>query len=181
MGDLNRVQKVKPICAVTFNADIPLSDIIPKLKNICGSVDLESDILDFSHTNYYEDEMGKDLKKIYLGFSPLIHPRYLPEMKLQTNVLETRWVKEGRRQVNLDPGYVTSAKMVLASTKDFSHRLYLSDGIYGDVQMICVRGEFQTQSWTYPDYQEIDVIEFFHKVRKTYLKQKEQDDFKDEL
>ena len=181
MGELNRVQKVKPICAVTFNRDIPLLEVIPKLKNICGSVDLESDIHNFSHTNYYRKEMGKNLKKVYLGFLPLIHPGRLPELKLQTNVLETSWMRDGRRQVNLDPGYVNSAKMVLASTKDYSHRLYLSDGIYGDVQMVCVHGKFQTQDWTYPDYRELDIIEFFNKVRKMYLKQKERDDLKDEL
>ena len=152
-----------------------------QVESICGKLDLQSEIIDFSFTNYYAEEMGEKLLKVYCTFQALMHPAKLPEMKLQTNVLEQQWLKDGKRQVNLDPGYVTSAKMVLASTKDFAHRLYLSDGIYGDVQLICSGGSYQTVAWTYPDYQNNTVLAFFNKIRKLYIKQKEEHDFKNEL
>lgn len=181
MGEIHQVQWVKPICAVTYNKQIALDSILPQLELICGKQEEQSAVIDFSFTNYYSEEMGDDLLKVYVVFQGLIHPNQLPEIKLQTNVLEQRWVKDKGRQVNLDPGYLSSAKMVLASTKDYSHRLYLSDGIYGDVQMICSGGSYQTLGWTYPDYKDEKVLTFFNKIRKQYIRQKEEYDFKNEL
>lgn len=181
MGEIHQVQWVKPICAITYGTQIFFESIIPFVEAICGKLDQQSEVIDFSFTNYYADEMGKNLLKVYCTFQELMHPNKLPEMKLQTNVLEQKWLKDQGRQVNLDPGYVTSAKMVLASTKDFSHRLYLSDGIYGDLQMICSGGSYKTLGWTYPDYQDPKVLEFFNTIRKQYIKQKENHDFKNEL
>ncbi|HNY92028.1 MAG TPA: DUF4416 family protein, partial [bacterium] len=77
----------------------------------------------------------------------------------------------GRRRVNLDPGYSEAAKLVLATTKNFGHRIYLGQGIYGDVQLFWRKGRFQSNPWTYPDYLEAKSLEFFSALRQDYLKE----------
>ena len=63
--------------------------------------------------------------------------------------------------MNLDPGYITPAKLVLASTKDHAHRLYLADGIYAEVTLAFRGKQWQPLEWTYPDYRRADFQEFF--------------------
>jgi hypothetical protein len=89
-------------------------------------------------------------------------------MKLKTNDLEERWRAAQGRQVNLDPGYVGYTKLVLASTKDASHRVYLGQGIYAEATLQFVRGSFQPWPYTYRDYAEPAAIEFFNRVRERY-------------
>ena len=120
--------------------------------------------------------MGKYLLKCFLSFRDLMPPEKLPSMKLRTNEIEDAWSKDGKRRVNLDPGYLTGAKLVLASAKDFAHRLFLSDGIYGDVQLQYARNRFNIQPWTYPDYQTETAIQFFEKIRQKYLVEVRQHD-----
>ena len=108
-----------------------------KLVNLNGPTDIESDIWPWEHTNYYEKEMGAGLKRKFIFFEKLIDPRSIVEIKLKTIELEKQYLNErGGRIINLDPGYLDSAKIVLVSTKDFSHRIYLSHGIYGEVTLI---------------------------------------------
>ena len=87
-----------------------------------------------------------------------------------TNELEASTAHRGRRSVNYDPGYLEAAKLVLATTKNFDHRLYLGNGIYGDVQLRFRKGAFAAMDWTYPDYQQQSVLDFFHLVRSWYLR-----------
>lgn len=106
-----------------------------------------------------------------VSFQALQMPDYLSEIKLATNYIERDFMEAGKRRVNLDPGYLTAAKLVLATTKDYSHRLYLGRGIFGDLHLRFEAGTFRPQPWTYPDYQEPFVLEFFNRVRETYLQQ----------
>lgn len=104
-----------------------------------GPLDLESEIMPWEITDYYREEMGSGIRRKFIFFSTLIDPGSLPAVKRFTNAVEDRFAQPGpsgsRRRINLDPGYVTEAKVVLASTKDFAHRVYIGDGIYGEVTL----------------------------------------------
>ena len=176
---VSRIRKslpVKLICGVTYTAENDLHDLLSDLETVLGCIDDRSESFDFSFTSYYEEEMGKYLLKCFLSFRDLMPPEKLPSMKLRTNEIEDAWSKDGKRRVNLDPGYLTGAKLVLASAKDFAHRLFLSDGIYGDVQLQYARNRFNIQPWTYPDYQTETAIQFFEKIRQKYLVEVRQHD-----
>ena len=164
MGTIRDVLKVKLICAVTFQPQMDLSQIIKALQFILDSVDDQSEVFDFSFSDYYQEEMGTDLKKVFISFQDLIHPNELPAKKLKTNELEIQWSDKNQRRVNLDPGYVTGAKLVLASTKDFTHRVFLGYGIYGDVQLRFRQNRFYPNEWTYQDYQTELALSFFQKA-----------------
>jgi len=122
-----------------------------------GPVDLESQPVAFEFTSYYEPQMGKGLIRRFIAFQRLIDPGILADVKLHTNRLELelaqRLCAPVPRPVNLDPGYLTPAKLVLASAKDFSHRVYLRDGIYAEVTLHYEKGgKFRSWPWTFPDF-----------------------------
>lgn len=136
-----------------------------------GQVDYQSDIIAFDKTNYYDREMGSNLKRKFYSFKKLIYPEELVKIKILTNGLEREFLNEsGGRGVNLDPGYLAPGKLVLASTKDYQHRIYLGDGIYGEVTLRFRRGSFWPWEWTYPDYRSTQYIDFFNHVMELYNK-----------
>jgi len=143
-----------------------------KLVERLGPVELRSGVLDFGHSAYYQEEMGEGLKRYFLGFRDLVSPDHLVALKHYTNELEHNAFSEGgRRWANLDPGYLTAAKVVLATTKDYAHRLYVSSGIYEEVTLIYRDRRFEALPWTYPDYRSGDYDAFFHQLRATYMRQ----------
>jgi hypothetical protein len=115
--------------------------------------------------------MGENLSKLFLVFAKLIAPATLPTIKCVTNTLEQEHTDEDKRLINLDPGYISQAKLVLATTKNYAHRIYLDQGIFGDIHLTYTNQSFQTQPWTYPDYQQPKIIEFFNTIRHNYLRQ----------
>jgi hypothetical protein len=135
-----------------------------------GSVDIQSAVWPFESTDYYEPEMGADLKRQFVSFEDLIHPERIGEIKRATNELETRICDDlllppDQRAVNLDPGYVALSKLVLATTKDHAHRIYLQRGIYAEVTLRFEDGAWRPWPWTYPDYAAPDYHGFFVEVR----------------
>lgn len=171
MGSIRQVKFVKPICGLLWASKIQLEAFCEELIPILGEIDLSSTPFKFSFTEYYTEEMGKNLKKCFFSFTKLINPGMLSTIKIATNQIEAGYSYKKKRQVNIDPGYITGAKLVVASTKDFAHRIYLDHGIYGDVQLRYLGRHFKSSPWTYPDYQTDDVLRFFEKVRSQYLKQ----------
>jgi hypothetical protein len=142
-----------------------------------GEIDSESPIFPFEHTAYYSAEMGQRLKREWVSFEQLISQDSLPRIKLLTNELEGEFADyqadTSKRRINLDPGYLTDSKLVLATTKDYTHRLYLEQGIYGEVTLHYSRPSgWQPFDWTYPDYRQPGSLEFFKQVRQIYLKQR---------
>jgi hypothetical protein len=181
MGEIRSVEDAKPICGFIFQEHVDHSRVIRQLTEVLGAVEDQTPIFDFSFTDYYEQEMGGGLKKMFLSFVKCIHPGDLAEIKLRTNQIEEQWSVDSRRSINLDPGYITGAKLVLASTKDFAHRIYLSDGIYGDVQLQYRHNRFHTSHWTYPDYQTELALSFFNRVRERYVREEKIIEKKDEV
>ncbi len=173
MGTIRNPEPVKFFVAMTFSPDIFPEVVLKRLEARWGELDICSKILDFSFTQYYEKEMGSGLKKMWVGFTEPRPPVDLVEIKRETNEIEARLSRAGRRRVNLDPGYIEKAKMILASTKNFSHRIYLGKGIYGDLQYRFRQGKFTFLEWTYPDYKSEEAVAFFAALRKKYVRQLE--------
>ncbi len=163
---------VKLICGITFAPDIRPGEVIEKLESVFSPVMLQSEVFDFSaFTSYYEEEMGRSLRKTFVCFTGVYDPGVLAAAKLQTTRIESQYSDGESRRVNLDPGYVTAAKLVLATAKDFAHRIYVGEGIYGDVQFRYRQGRFEAGKWTYPDYQSEPALSFILQVRKIFMKE----------
>jgi len=149
-------------------------DLFDKVEKILcqkfGPADFKSEILDFNFTDYYEREMGTGLKRRFLSFKRNIVPRDLSHIKLYTNRIEKKFSKSnGSRKVNIDPGYLTLSKLVLATTKDYQHRLYLDNGIYAEVTLRFKGKSFTIWEWTYPDYRSPAYISIFNHIRNNLL------------
>ncbi len=130
-----------------------------------GEIAEKSPTFLFSYSSYYEAEMGSPLQKFFVYFKGLYSLENVVETKLKAVELEQTYAENGRRVVNIDPGYITLAKLVLTTTKNYDHRVYLSKGVYADVQLRYRHGSFQINPWTYPDYQDGDNLQFFHRAR----------------
>lgn len=145
-----------------------------RLSQKFGLVDFKSPILSFQHAHYYESEMGPNLKRKFISFQSLIDPAEIGEIKLFTNQLEQDFLhpETDDRRINLDPGYLTLSKLVLASTKNYQHRIYLGRGIYAEVTLRYKKGKsFEPWEWTYPDYRAREYLEIFNHLRKIYQNQ----------
>ncbi|HIE43995.1 MAG TPA: DUF4416 family protein [Candidatus Omnitrophica bacterium] len=147
------------------------SEIEGELQKLWGAIDFKGPPFLFNHTDYYEQEMGTNLRKEFISFQNLINPESLASIKLTTNQLEERYSEEGGRIINIDPGYISSSKLVLASTKNYYHRIYLGGGIYAEVTLFFKKGTFKPLPWTYPDYRTDESISIFNRIREIYRKQ----------
>ena len=166
MGKIREVKRVKLLVGL-LTAHLTLLDTVrEKLEGEWGPVDEVSELMDFNYTRYYEKEMGNNLKRQFMSFANLADPGCLPEAKLFTNALEKELSVKEQRRVNIDPGYLTPAKLILATTKDYSHRLYLGRGIYGEIILVYSCGSFKPLPWTYPDYRSEDYSKYFSRVRE---------------
>ncbi|MHB2148348.1 DUF4416 family protein [Calditrichota bacterium LG25] len=175
MGIIKEHPPVQLFAAITFNERVDLKEVFAHLQNLSGAIEERSALFDFdAFTDYYESEMGSGLEKLFITFKELIHPETLPDIKRQTNQIELEISKSKQRCVNIDPGYLTVSKVVLATTKDYAHRLYLGKGIYGDLHLVYQKKSFRAQPWTYPDYRQPLAIEFFNRLRETYRDKLEQ-------
>ncbi len=133
-----------------------------------GEIDTVSDWMAFDRTDYYEKEMGKSLFRRMMSFGPLIRQEDLADIKRVTNDIEARYTVDGRRTVNIDPGYMLLSRFILATGKDFSHRIYVGKGIYADLTLIYKKGVYHTLPWTYPDYAEPGMTSYLLSVRSRY-------------
>ena len=133
-----------------------------------GALDFCTDLLPFDRTEYYTAEMGTGLVRQIVTLADLVLPSALVAAKGATNAIEQAMAVGGRRIANLDPGYITLAKLVLATTKDHAHRLYLGQGIYGEVTLAYRDGRFRPWPWTYPDYASEEYCRLFGEIRERY-------------
>jgi hypothetical protein len=171
MGTLREPSPVKLVVPMLASEATLLGLGEQALATEFGPVDLRSEDLAFIHTRYYEPEMGQNLTRRIVSFERLIDPANLPSIKLTTNAIEATFAHEGRRRLNLDPGYISGAKLVLATTKNHSHRIYLGRGIYAEVTLAYRDGGFQSWPWTYPDYAEGSYFPILRRIRERYLEQ----------
>ncbi|MFH1645210.1 MAG: DUF4416 family protein [Candidatus Omnitrophota bacterium] len=174
MAELKKVHPVKLICGILTGEESLITESQKLLSHYFGSIDYKSRILDFNSTDYYAKEMGTPLLRCFFSFKKLIHPAKLAKIKLITNKLEKKvssCSKAGKRIVNIDPGYMHPAKLVLASAKNFSHRIYIGRQIYAETTLIYKGGAFRVLEWTYPDYKTKDYLEIMESIRKILVSQ----------
>jgi hypothetical protein len=162
---------VKLVASLFSPEEKILDTVTLELVASYGATDWVSPPLFFDRTRYYEKEMGWPLHRRFVSFKPLIRPEAIVAIKLQTNELERRYLQEGRRKVNIDPGYVGLERLVLATGKNYTHRIHLSKGIYADLTLVFHQGSFQTLAWTYRDYADPVVIGYFNNIRNHYKNQ----------
>jgi hypothetical protein len=176
MAEAAQPAKVKLICGMIAARNELFDEAAKPLEAAFGPVDLASDVMDFDFTHYYDQAMGSPLYRRFLGFQRLISPESLIEAKLTTNALEGDFavrVPRGSppRPINLDPGYLDHAKLVLASMKDFSHRIYLGRSVFAEVTLMYHKGAWQPMPWTFPDYASERYHPFLTAMRRSLREQ----------
>jgi hypothetical protein len=146
--------------------------VVPVVKALVdkfGPVDIVSPWFPFNFTTYYEAEMGAPLFRRMLAFETMIKQSALSDIKLTTNDLELEYSKNSKRMINLDPGYMLRERFVLATGKNYSHRIYIGKRIYADLTLIYIKGRFRKLPWTYPDYAEQNMLTYLERVRNKYV------------
>jgi len=136
------------------------------LKKDYGNIFLETPSLPWSHSDYYFEEIGAPLYKCFIFFDTVIDTSVLPDAKLRIMEIEKDLSKDGKRQINLDPGYLSLAKVVLASRKNYSHRIYLGKLVFAELELIFKESAFHSLPYTYTDYKAEESIKLFMKARE---------------
>jgi len=156
MGKIHEPTPVKLFAGFIYADELVLRNAMNSLTARFGPVDVESEAIRFTFTEYYKKEMGEGLWRKYISFAKLISPDELSTIKHFTNDLEMKLAikstEAASRSINIDPGYMELSKVILASTKNFSHRIYLGNGIYAEVTLLFRDRRFIELEWTYPDY-----------------------------
>lgn len=171
MGKIAPNKPVKLIIGFIFKENQAFLKSKAILARRFGKIDFESRPLPFNRTDYYEKEIGKDLLRVFISFAKHIQPQHLVKIKIMTNRIEERLALNNNRLINIDPGYLDLAKLILASTKDYSHRIYLDKGIYAETTLIYRGKSFIDRDWTYPDFRSADYINTFNQIRQLYASQ----------
>jgi len=175
MGSIKPVKPVKLFCGIIGKSREVISPARDELCRLFGKIDRESEILPFDFTDYYAEEMGEGLLRQFVAFQGLIDPAKLAGIKIATNTIEDKFsvTNAGKisRTVNLDPGYITAANLILATTKDFSHRICIGDGIYAEVTLNFKKNGCTFFDWTYPDFKSGKYTPFFLEIRKAYMEE----------
>ncbi len=174
MGIISTPRPVKLFAGVLSAEPVLFHAVEESLCALFGKVELRTEPFPFEFTTYYDEEMGRPLKRVFYGFGRLTDPGRLSWIKIQTNRLESEFASRASgvaRPVNIDPGYLEESKIVLASTKNFSHRILIGDGIYGEVTMQYEAKEWRSLPWTFPDFRTGRYNAFFMAIRESYRRQ----------
>lgn len=164
-------QKVKVFYGFIFHEESIFEAVVEEITATYGPVDTQSLLIDFDFTTYYCGEMGRGLKRKFISLKELISPEEIVPIKDFSIELERSYAVEGKRRINIDPGYVNLAKVVLSTTKDFAHRIYIRDGIYAEVTLLFKDKKFNTLPWTFPDYKTPHYQNYFLELRDIYHRQ----------
>jgi len=162
---------VKFVCGFIYRSQTDYSKTKEILAKKFGKIDFESEKINFNYTGYYYPEMGKPLFRKFISFTQLKNPANFVQIKLFCLKLEKKFAKQNKRSVNIDPGYLCESKLVLATTKDFSHRIYLGKGIFAEVTLFFQNGQFQGFTTTFPDYKTSLYKNIFKQIRDLYTNQ----------
>ncbi len=171
MGAVYEFEKEKLIIGVIYSDKEILERAVLRLNEEFGEVDGVCEEFSFSneYSNYYDEELGGEgLRRIY-SFKETVDPSRQAEIKILTNKIEAELSVDGKRKINLDPGFINHGRLLLATTKKAGFRIPLSDGIYTELTLFYARGEWHKLPWTYRDYQSERVQRFITEVRHKYL------------
>jgi hypothetical protein len=175
MWELKAPKPVKLFVGILAADQDCLRAAIEAITDEFGKIDLVSDVWPFTQTDYYNKETGENILRQFVGIEKLIDPGKLAKIKHKTNKLEQKLAaKLGlglSRPVNLDPGVIEPSKLILATTKNYSHRIYIGEKMYAEVTLIFDKGSWRGLPYTYPDYRQQCYFDFFDKVRRRLLEQ----------
>lgn len=171
MGKIKKILPVKIFCGLIYKDNNIFEETKKILIGKWGEIDTEEGPYDFTFTDYYEEEMGKNLKRKFISFETLFLPENVYEWKIFTNDVEKEFSEFNRRRINIDPGYIDNSKVILLSTKDYYHRIYIGKGIFAEITLYYSKGRYNFFDWTYPDYRTENYINFFIKIRGKYRQQ----------
>jgi hypothetical protein len=176
MGHIGTAAPVKLFVGLLSSIPAAFAQGEEALTTLWGAVDLHSETYPFDLTHYYDESMGAPIQRRFVAFENLIRADELARIKTETNDIEARFQSGGHgvaRPINLDPGYLEMSKVVLASTKNFYHRIALSSVIYAEVTMHFEAGRWQVFPWTFPDFRSGRYDAFFNSLRSRYRAQLE--------
>ncbi|RKX96219.1 MAG: DUF4416 domain-containing protein [Spirochaetes bacterium] len=169
MGKISFPDRAILFCGILYNKNFDLKKVEEILARYFGKIIFSSSKFEFTETDYYNEEMGEPIFRIFYAIDKLIEQDKIIELKLLSNKLEDEYFTiNSKRKVNIDPGYVTKAKVVLPTTKNFQHRIYMGKGIFAEVTLRWRKGSFTEWEWTFKDYRRKESIEFFNKLREYY-------------
>jgi hypothetical protein len=171
MGHLRKVQQVKPVFGLIASSHTALENAVGAITAKWGNIDGKTDVVPFTFSKYYNQEMGEGLVRQWLSLEQLILPDALAQIKLDANSFEDALLKNNKRTANIDPGYLGLSKLILASTKDFSHRIYVGNQVYEETTLIYRANKFWALPWSYADYQSEMAISFLTAARNRLLEQ----------
>jgi hypothetical protein len=174
MGAIGTTPLVTPLVALLYRNRTTLDAALERLALRFGELELQSPAYPFEQTQYYDDEMGQALQRGFVTYRQLADPAALSTWKHAANALEQELSRthnpEGfRRPINIDPGYLTGSKLVLASTKDFAHRIYLQDGIFAEITLYYRKGLWEHHRCTFPDFKAPTYHAFLAQARTLHL------------
>jgi hypothetical protein len=168
MGTIKSPPPVLFFASIILHDSGILSDVETALSDRIGPIEERTPLFPFSQSDYYASEMGTGLTRCFVRFRPLLDREALAVVKGTTNGIEKVHSIEGRRSVNIDPGYLALEHVALGTTKGFAHRIYLGQGIYADLTLIYKNGTYRGLPWTYPDYGGAELISLFNGWREHY-------------
>ncbi len=175
MWALNKPEPVKLLIGILACSQAAMEAAVELIAEKFGAIDMQSPVWPFTQTRYYEKETGSEILKKFVTIENLICPGRLAAVKIKTNKLEAKLAKNLKltlpRPVNIDPGYIEPSKLVLASAKNFAHRIYIGRKIWAEVTLCYNRGQWTPFSYTFPDHRENRYHGFFSDVRKKLNKQ----------
>lgn len=166
MSTRGAFKAVKFFCGLIYRREADAEAAIARLEEAFSPVDDRSDAIPFAASDYYRREMGEPLFRRFVSFRDWRSPEGLPRLKIATMELEAGLAAAGRRTVNLDPGYLSEANVVIATAKNHYHRVPLRDGVYAHLEFVLKDGRLQHLPWSYPDFKSEAYLDFFNRLRE---------------
>ena len=175
MWELQNPKPVKLIIGILAANETALAAAVKAISKSFGVIDLKSDVWPFTQTDYYKDEIGPNALRQFVSIENLIDPGKLAQIKHDTNSLEQQLADSLKlslpRPANLDPGFIEPSKLILASTKNFSHRIYIGNKMFAEVTLMYEKGHWRHFEYTFPDYRQSCYQDFLSKVRTRLMEQ----------
>lgn len=162
---------VKLVMGILYHDEKWLNPCLEDLVSRFGDTDFLSPPIPFEYTDYYIEEMGHPLFRMFTSFKRLIQSEQLMEIKLFAGELERKYSENDRRLLNIDPGYLTGSAFILATSKNYAHRIHLGKGIFAQQEILFEKKRIRTLDWTYPDYRAVEYHDMLRKIRQAYLHQ----------
>lgn len=157
-------------CGLLYGSESQAAAASARLQALASGIGLQGGPFPFTASEYYRGEMGAPLFRRFVSFTEKRPPEWLPELKRQTELLENEMAVGGRRTVNLDPGYISAAGVIIATAKNHCHRVPLADGVYAQLELVFAKGRFRFLPWTYPDFKTPGYLDFFMCLRERHMR-----------